>query len=220
LKDEDCDSEPETHPENKAAQDRIVDVHYLKSTKSGSRNHHNHDRVSDDEYEHHHEGNVGKEGLSPGPADAEGQHRKKIQKVCEEEENICFRSVLTPAIVGYVQSSVVLHTCDGGITDRRIEDSRKSHDHRYLTENVDSEIKEDLKEVSETKQGVVGYRYTQFVCRSGEAEDHYEEEIAADVPIEIVEVCGVAIEELVYDRSGVLGQGVAGHDVEKRKVSG
>ena len=67
-----------------------------------------------------------------------------------------------------------------------------------MTEDVYSKGEEDLEQVCYAKKGVIGYGYAQFLRSGGVAYKNNEEEIATDVPIEIMEICWEAVKYLSY----------------------
>ena len=75
-----------------------------------------------------------------------------------------------------------------------------------------------MEQVCHTEEGVIGNSDAQFLRSGGVAYKNNEEEIAADIPVEIVKICWEAVEDLSYNRCCVLCEGVAGHYVEEGEV--
>ena len=89
-----------------------------------------------------------------------------------------------------------------------------------MSKDVDSEVKQNLEEVGEAKEGIIGDGFGELFSCASESEDDDEKEVTSDVPVKVVKVSGIAVVYLIDDGGGVLSQGVTSHDVEQGEVGG
>ena len=60
-----------------------------------------------------------------------------------------------------------------------------------MTKQLNAKDNHDLDEVSEAKEGVIWLLNAELVAGGSVANDDNEEEVAEDVPIEVVEICWI-----------------------------
>ena len=136
------------------------------------------DAVSKYDEEDNHEGEIGPEIFPPGFGNRKGQQTENVHEIGEQKDNVGLRGVQNEVFLIDISLHVDSLTTSILVIDLDTKLSIESQDHRDLSDELDDKHEDDLEDIGEAEEGIVGDVSTQEGDGAGVAEGEEEEKVA------------------------------------------